>query len=271
MLSEQGQALLLRRSYKYDFQEELVTRPRLCSDDLRLFFRSMAISQSENTSEGDTQQRNEDDDRDLLDVMISIMARKMIETQSKWGYTREELLAIAHTLPSSFSQATDGYIRHEEICALLNLLVVLKPTKASAGTNRNPDSIPTWRYICECVDGEWGSWIVDRGSNDASHRSLEDLVHTLQHPEMQSKPVHWESFCYLLQGTYVSFSHIVPPCDKILTLCPSFLSWKSYVILLNVHSINPKPRPSSRRSCDYIRIAGARGPRTDQQTPETTR
>jgi hypothetical protein len=207
MLSEQGQALLLRRSYKYEFQEELVTRPRLCIDDIRVFFRSMAIPQSEDTSEINTQQRNEDDDRDLLDVMISIMVRKKINTQSKWGYTREEMLAVAHTLPSSSSQTTEGSIRHEEICALLNLLKASKPTKASAGTNRDPDSIPIWRYVCECVDGEWGSWIVGRGSNDVSHHSLEDLVHTLQHPEMQFEPVLWKSFCYLLQGTYVRFSY----------------------------------------------------------------
>ncbi|KAF2005137.1 hypothetical protein P154DRAFT_530807 [Amniculicola lignicola CBS 123094] len=144
---------------------------------------------------------------------------KKLNTQSKWGYTREGMLAVARTLPSSSSQATEGSIRREEICALLNLLQASKPTKASAGTNSDPDSIPIWRYICECVDGEWGSWIVDPGSNDVSHHSLEDLVHTLQHPEMQFEPVPWKSFSYLLQRTY----------------------------------------SLSRRIRDYLRIAGARG------------
>lgn len=60
MLSDQGQALLLKRSYKHEYQEELVTRPRLSSDDSRVLFRSMVVSQLKDASEIDNHQRNED-------------------------------------------------------------------------------------------------------------------------------------------------------------------------------------------------------------------
>lgn len=231
LLSEQGQALLLRRSYEYEFREDLVSRHRLCSDDIRVFFRSMAIPRPRDASEIDIQERNEDDDRDLLDVMISIMKKKKTETESIWGYSRNELLAVAHTLPSSSSQATEGFIRHEEICALLDLLKTSKPTKAPVDIDRDPASVPFWRYVCECFDEEWGSWIVDRSSNDVSHHSLDDLLHTLQHPDMHSEPILWKPFCYLLQGIYVRSPYTGMQRGNILTLCPRFRSWNPYAIL----------------------------------------
>lgn len=265
MLSEQGQALLLKRSYKHEYQEELVTRPRLSSDDIRVLFRSMVVSQLKDASEIDNHQRNEDDDRDLLDVMNSIMTRKMSQTQTKWCYGRKELLAVGNTLPSSFSQATEGSLRREELCALLDLLKALEPLKNSADTNRDPDTVPYWRYVCGCVDEggcvdeEWGSWIVDRGANVASNHSLDYLVNTLQRPETQPKPISWESSHCLLQKTYVRSPPTDLQCTLKLTLWSSSPSWNSYATSLNTHSTNSNRQSNFRRTFNDLCIAGARG------------
>ena len=216
MLSEQGQALLFRNSYKnYKYEQGVVDRPRLCSDDVRVLFRSMAIPRSEDSADIDAQQRMDDDDRDLIDVMVSIMDW---QGDTKWGYWRDELLAVANTFPSSMSQATEGLMLREEICALLNLLKASKPVKDSSRTNEDPDIIPYWRYMCNCVDEEWGSWMVDRGANDVSRHSLEELIHALQQSEVQSTPLLWEPFCQLFLETYVGFSYTGLYFEEILTL-----------------------------------------------------
>jgi hypothetical protein len=106
---------------------EPCTRKRQPSDDVRLFFQSMADNQSRNMPP--PTDRSKVDDEDLIDVLFTLLDGIRERRNPKLATRRRDVLSTAATLPSSLSRNLEGTINEADLRSLLQLVVRLLNTK----------------------------------------------------------------------------------------------------------------------------------------------
>ncbi|KAF2680573.1 hypothetical protein K458DRAFT_311368 [Lentithecium fluviatile CBS 122367] len=159
-----------------------VTRKRRPVDDVRMLFQSVAES-PESELDG-LPSRQEDDDEDLLDVLVTIMQKR----PGRAKYTRADMVPVAEQLPSSCSRRLHGKIHLNELRALLALAMDL----CGALIDPSPGKMP---------------------------RALQSLIRSFAPSSCDSEAIGWEpfhttiiqSFPNLLNTLLAFFQHTFQP------------------------------------------------------------